>query len=250
MRNAPGSGAVMLAGLWLLFTVLSAVGRFASSIDEPSRPALGQVAFWLTLALPFLVAFGALRLRHPGQQAAIWIACGLLIFAVSAVLTLFGVVLFLPACVLLLVAGCAAYRARGAYPRWLVASIALTLTVAGVVSSFALFATEDARCWAHVLHADGSTTWEARPCEFDGDAVGMQSSARYNSDGSLAPGEFGGYTDGDVVTNREGARSLVAWALGLGLAYSALRFWQPRDTDAASTRPAPSAPSPTTATPA
>ncbi len=106
--------------------------------NQPDSVSTGNLAFLATLALPFAIAFGALRLGRAAMRAAVWLGCGAL-GVMGSVIAFSGVslVLLLPGG-LLLAAAIQALRVGDTQPEWPDVLIPGWIVAAGVLAFVAL----------------------------------------------------------------------------------------------------------------
>ena len=164
-----GQGAAVVGGLMgLVAATALGVLRFALA-DRPEAEAqmLGNVAFALVYASPYLLTLAVSRTRDPAARGGLLMALGLLSWAASFSTFSLVTVVLLPATVAILLGSVLSLRsASGGLLRAAPFFLAGVVGVAAVGFSFySLFGLEsdETRCWALVRRPDGQQAWQSRP---------------------------------------------------------------------------------------
>ena len=187
--NRETDGGLSLGRIGALLGILAGGGLGSLRMlldDSPEAFRLGNVAFLLTFVLPFVLAYGALRLDRSMMRAAIWFGSGALAIA-GSVIAFSGVslVLLIPGG-LLFAAALAALRTADTSPEWPVVLIPIWLFVIGVAAFLVLFMNDDPHSWSTANSAHSAS---------------------------------------DYITAVEGATSLAIWAAGLIVLGTAIWLW-------------------------
>lgn len=164
---------VAIAGVaGAVFAVALAGLRAASSEGAlDAETVLGDFAFGVVYVMPFALSLWALGWKNAAQQAAVWLAAGVLAL-LESFSAFSGLSLVLLPTVPLLIVGAllagiqalAAGQARSLLP---VIPVAGALVALGVGSFLALITLiTDPRCWVLNNYPDGRTIWEADPSAY------------------------------------------------------------------------------------
>ena len=221
-----GQSAAVVGGL-LGLVAATALGvlRFALA-DSPEAEAqmLGNVAFALVYASPYLLTLVVSRTRDSAARGGLLMALGLLSWAASFSTFSLVTVILLPATVAILLGSVLSLRsASGGLLRAAPFFLAGVVGVAAVGFSFySLFGLEsdETRCWALVRGPDGQQAWQSRP------NVG-------GSPHRLSIGPTGAQTirstcTSDIITNSEAAVGLGVLAVAATLLIGVSRVHLPQ----------------------
>ena len=200
-----------------------------SEPPEVAAQLVGNIAFALVYASPYLLALIASRARDPGVRAGLLAAIGLLSLVASfSDFSLVSVVL-LPATFVLWFAAARSLAASG---RPLATSVPAAVVGLLIIATVALgffalwgFQDDEDRCWVLSYDSDGQSRWESRPNVGGpgrlnpGPLSGGPAMLSYDGGETwrrVGPLEGSrGHCTSDIITNTEAA-------LGMGTVFAAL----------------------------
>jgi hypothetical protein len=214
------------AGLGLVLALALAGVRAANS-SEPldAEGTLGDFAFGVVYVMPFALSLWALSWKNAAQQAAVWLAAGVLAFLASFSAFSGVSLVFLPTGPLLILGGL--WRSasvvglgglRHALP---ILPIAAVLAAVGVGAFFVLLTlTSDSRCWVLNRYPDGRTVWEPDPNAYIA-VENLPGGGQRSFGGGIGGPAVNGVQrlqsscTSDVISPLESAASLGMWALAV-----------------------------------
>lgn len=213
-----GSGLVLAVAL---------AGLRAANSTGPLDPeaALGDFAFGVVYVMPFALSLWALGWKDAAQQAAVWLAAGVLALLESFSAFSGVSLVFLPTAPMLilggLLAGSRALALGNLRPLLHVIPIAGAIIGVGVGSFVVLLTLEqDPRCWVLNRYPDGRTAWEPDPTAYivvENVPEGGQRS--FGGGGGVGGPAVDGVErisstcESDVISMRESAANVGMWAL-------------------------------------
>jgi hypothetical protein len=223
-----------------LVLALGLSGVRVANLNEPLgvESLLGSIAFAVVYAAPFALSLWALSWKNARQQAAVWLAGGLLALLESFTAFSGASLVFLPIAPLLMLAalGSAVDGAHlsGLHAVWPILPVSVGVVGVGVAAFLVLITlTSDPRCWVLNRYPDGHTSW-AR--DFASEAQ-MTVTRGPNGETVMGSGQgIGGppvngiervsaTCTSDVISPVESAASVGLWAFAGAALFGLRRIW-------------------------